>query len=131
MSDIPVIYVAGPFRGPSAWAIEQNIRVAEEWSLEIWRAGGAALCPHCNTRFFQGAAPDEVWLDGDIAILEKCDAIFMVPGWTNSTGACAELAHARKCGIRKFESLSMLRQWIKDFRANRCTDAAKTDAGVY
>ena len=57
-----VVYIAGPFRGPNAWEIEQNIRRAESLALEVWRAGAAALCPYTNTRFFQGAAPDDVWL---------------------------------------------------------------------
>ena len=57
-----VVYVAGPFRGPNAWEIEENIRRAERLALEVWRLGCACLCPHTNTRFFQGAAPDAVWV---------------------------------------------------------------------
>ena len=49
-----LVYIAGPFRGSSAWDIEENIRVAERAALEVWKMGAAALCPHTNTRFFQG-----------------------------------------------------------------------------
>jgi uncharacterized protein DUF4406 len=117
---IPVVYVAGPFRGPNAWEIEKNIRHAEEWSLEVWRAGGAALCPHTNTRFFQGAAPDEVWLDGDLALLAKCDAIFMIPGWERSSGANKELDYARILGIPVFKLFVSLKMWIREFRQLDC-----------
>lgn len=82
-----VIYVAGPYRGDNAWEIEQNIRRAESLSLEVWKAGFAAICPHANTRFFQGVLYDDVWLNGDIAILKKCDAILMTPDWQKSSGA--------------------------------------------
>lgn len=128
---IPVVYIAGPFRAPNAWEIEQNIRRAEEWALAVWRLGAAALCPHCNTRFFQGAAPDEVWLDGDLALLSKCDAVFMIPGWQRSTGARSELEYARTLGIKSFETFGALRDWIEYYKKAWCDREAAADAGVY
>ena len=108
---IPVVYIAGPFRGPDAWTIENNIRRAEELALSVWRIGAAAVCPHANTRFFQGAAPDNVWLDGDLSILAKCDAVLMTPDWRRSVGAQAEEAFARAHGIPVFYTLDDLRAW--------------------
>ena len=107
-----VVYVAGPFRGPNAWEIEQNIRRAEELSLAVWRMGAAALCPHTNTRFFQGAADDAVWLDGDLELLRRCDAILMTPDWERSSGARAEEAFAREHGVTVFYGLMELREWL-------------------
>ncbi len=95
-----VIYVAGPFRSDSAWGIEQNIRRAEESALELWLDGWAVICPHTNTRFFQGAAPDDVWLKGCLEILARCDAIYMIKGWANSSGSLSELAMATKLGLK-------------------------------
>lgn len=106
-----VIYVAGPFRGPNSWEIEQNIRRAETLALEVWRAGMAAICPHTNTRFYQGAADDAVWLAGDIAILLRCDAILMTPDWARSTGATAEKREAERLGIPVFLTLDALKTW--------------------
>ena len=107
-----VVYVAGPFRGPNAWAIEQNIRRAEELSLEVWKMGVAAICPHTNTRFFQGAADDHVWLDGDLEILRRCDAVLLVPGWENSSGTRAEVAQARSQNQPVFETIGELYEWV-------------------
>ncbi len=107
-----VVYVAGPFRGPSAWEIEQNIRRAEELALEVWRSGAACLCPHTNTRFFQGAADDEVWLKGDLELLERCDAMILTEDWQRSSGARAEFAHAMSKGIQIFHSLDAMRAWL-------------------
>jgi len=95
-----VVYVAGPFRGKSSWDMEQNIRRAETLALEVWRAGFACICPHTNTRFYQGAAPDQVWLDGDLEMLRRCDAVLMTPDWGRSTGATAERNLAIDAGIR-------------------------------
>jgi len=107
-----VVYVAGPFRGPDSWAIENNIRRAETLALEVWRSGAAAVCPHTNTRFYQGAAPDKVWLEGDLAILSRCDAILMTPDWERSSGARAERDYAVELGIKVFDNIEGLRAWI-------------------
>lgn len=89
-----VVYIAGPFRGANYWEQEQNIRRAEQLALDVWKLGFAAICPHTNTRFFQGAAPDDVWLAGDIAIMLLCDAVLMTPDWNGSYGASKERAIA-------------------------------------
>lgn len=91
-----VVYIAGPFRGKSAWDIESNIRRAETIALAAWRAGAAVLCPHTNTRFFQDAAPDDVWLDGDLELLDRCDVVLLTPDWERSSGARAEVEFAIK-----------------------------------
>ncbi|SRR6266705_1397177 len=109
---IPVVYVAGPFRAANSWEVEQNIRRAETLALEVWRLGAAAICPHANTRFYQGAAPDAVWLDGDLEILRRCDAVLLVTGWRTSSGTHAEIAEAFDCGIPVFGSLCELQLWM-------------------
>lgn len=97
-----VVYIAGPFRGRSSWVIEENIRRAESLALDVWRAGCAAICPHANTRFFQGECHDRVWLDGDLEILSRCDAILMTRDWEKSKGATEERASAKRLGILVF-----------------------------
>lgn len=114
-----VVYIAGPFRAESGWEIEQNIRRAECLALEAWRAGFAVICPHTNTRFYSGAAPDEVWLEGDLEILRRCDAVLLVPGWENSTGTRWEFAEAIKCGIHVFDLLPDL---VKHFQWPKATE---------
>lgn len=107
-----VVYVAGPFRGKSHWEIHENIRNAERLALEVWRSGAAALCPHTNTIHFQDVAPDNVWLEGDLAMLERCDGIIMTPDWTRSTGARAEHTHAKNKGIPVFYTIDELKLWL-------------------
>jgi nucleoside 2-deoxyribosyltransferase len=107
-----VIYVAGKFRGPSHWHIAENIRAAERVALDVWRLGAAALCPHANTAHFQDAAPDRVWLDGDLAMLDRCDALVTVDNWTDSVGAKVEVSHAIAKGIPVFHSIGTLAAWL-------------------
>lgn len=108
-----VVYIAGPYRGPNAWAIAENVRTAERAALEVWKMGAAALCPHTNTANFQGAAPDEVWLEGDLEMLRRCDAVYALPTFHLSTGAKAEIAEAERRHIPVFYKLADLFQWLR------------------
>lgn len=125
---MPVVYIAGPYRGPDNWTIEGNIRRAETLALDVWRAGAAALCPHANTRFFQYAAPDDVWLRGDLAMLAKCDAILMTPDWQKSSGAREELLFAQHRGIPVFYTLTQLREWMAGTPAPIVTSGYEREA---
>jgi hypothetical protein len=110
---IPVVYVAGPFRAESHWDQELNIRRAEAAALEIWGMGAACICPHTNTRYFQGAAPDEVWLKGDLEILRRCDAIYMVKGWLGSEGATKEYNLAGRLNMPVLFDLAEVKIWLE------------------
>src|SRR5262245_18621062 len=114
-----VVYIAGPYRGANSWEIESNIRRAEQLALEVWRAGAAALCPHANTRFFQGALPDSIWLKGDLAMLAKCDAMVMTPDWQRSLGAQAEHDFAEQHAIPVFYDVFALGVWLAAIEARR------------
>lgn len=116
-SSKPLIYVSGPFRAETAWKIEQNIRIAEETALNFWKLGAAVICPHTNTRFYQGEADDNTWLAGDLTILRVCDSIFMLPGWESSEGARVELAFAKKIGIEVLYNTYFAENYIKAFKS--------------
>lgn len=109
-----VVYVAGPYRAKSIWDIRQNIRRAEEVALEVWKMGAACICPHKNTYLFDGAhgCHDNVWLDGDLEIIRRCDALLLVERWEQSSGTRDEVALAIEIGIPIFETLAELQEWL-------------------
>ena len=113
-----VVYIAGPFRGPTPWDVECNIRRAEALALEVWRIGGVAvICPHANTRFFDRAASAEIWLEGDKEILRRCDGVVLTPDWERSSGARAEVELAEVLRLPIFNSgdadwFDLLRTWL-------------------
>ena len=80
---------------------------ARERSLMVWLCGAVALCPHANTANFDGAAPDEVWLAGDLELLTRCDAVLTVDGWESSRGATAEVEFARQRGMTLFDDIGI------------------------
>ncbi|HXJ56945.1 MAG TPA: DUF1937 family protein [Verrucomicrobiae bacterium] len=109
-----VVYVAGPFRGPTPWDVECNIRRAEALALEVWRLGAVALSPHCNTRHFDKAAPDDIWLKGDLELLRRCDAMIVTPDWERSSGARAEVEYALSLGMPICGTLEELKALLAD-----------------
>jgi hypothetical protein len=107
------VFIAGPFRGANAWEVERNIRRAEELAFAVAEAGAMPLCPHTNTRFFDGTLTDEFWLEGTMEMMRRCDAVMMVDGWRRSTGATTEHDEAVRARLPVFESISMLDLWLR------------------
>ncbi len=99
-----VIYVAGPYRSKCEWQLEGFLRHAEDASLRLWKEGWAVICPHKNTAHFGGALgmPSSTWLNGDLEIVGRCDAIMMLKGWESSEGAKRELEVAIEKGLDVF-----------------------------
>ncbi len=98
----PILYTAGPYSSPDGdHGIRNNIRTASAIALEGWRAGWAVFCPHKNTRDFhlETDIPWETWIDGDLSILRRCDALLLLPGWWASPGALIEKRCATENGI--------------------------------
>lgn len=92
---IPLVYIAGPYRAATGWAIERNIQRARAVGALVVSAGGYPVIPHSNTSHFDGLAPDELFLAGTLTLLDRCDAIVALNGWQESKGTKAELARAK------------------------------------
>lgn len=127
-----VIYVAGPFRSRHAYGVHCNIAHAEALALKVWalnvparqlarldRSGEAdvtkrvaVICPHANTAHFDGTLPDAVWLEGDLELLRRSDAVIVTENWRESTGAVAEVRAANALGIPVFDAVGELERWL-------------------
>ena len=97
-----LIYIAGRYRDSRGeYYVRCNIREAERCALFVWQFGGVAICPHKNTAGLGGAynIPDEVWLNGDMEIMSRCDAVWAIPGWDTSEGAMNEVKNAKVWGL--------------------------------
>lgn len=125
-----VIYIAGKYRGPNAWAIEQNIRAAEDVAARVAAMGHMPMVTQSMTRFIDGANADEqFWVDGTLEIMRRCDAVVLVPNWRDSEGARAEVAEAERLGLPVFGkmyfsggalinvALDELAKWVADGEA--------------
>lgn len=107
-----IVYIAGPYRGPTAWDIERNVRRAEERAFEVFQLGAMPMIPHANTRFFHGQGSDSFWLEGTLELLRRCDALITVDDWHRSQGATGEVADAVIRGVPVFHTVPDLGEWL-------------------
>jgi hypothetical protein len=129
----PVVYLAGPFRAKTQWGREQNIREAERIGLKVAKMGAVPLIPHTMYRNFQEELPDEVWLEMDLELLSRCDAVLFLPQWSFSEGSTTEFAEAECLQMAMFEyelgraaRFECFKAWIKAWRPSEIkVDARK------
>ena len=102
-----LVYVSGPYRPITrkdcpAISVEDNIEAASQIAVQLWEKGHAVICPHANTAHFERRTADvtpEQYIQGDLNMIARCDALVMVPRWEESEGAAIEEAYARSLGI--------------------------------
>lgn len=112
---IPQIYVAGRYSSDKAYEVEQNINRAWDWGLRIVRELKAwPMGPHLCGQHMEGAASNEFFYEATLEMMRRCDAVFLMPGWEESTGARGEKAEAERLGIPVFTIFGDLAEWIKE-----------------
>jgi len=111
---VKVVYVAGAFRGQTAWDIQRNVRAAEAAGLEVAELGAMPLIPHKNTENFHGLLTDRFWLEGTLELMRRCDAVyvFSLRDLERSEGTKGEVALARELGIPVFLTTKEISAWL-------------------
>lgn len=112
-----VVYIAGPYRGKTAWKIAENIRRAERLGYSVAEFGAMPLIPHANTAHFDGEFTSKFWLDGTMELMRRCDAVFLTEDWEESAGATAEREEAVRLGLPIFTDIgdvwSRFEKWVQ------------------
>lgn len=93
----PIIYVSGKYGGD----IATNIKAAEAVTVQLMRNGFDVFCPHKNTAGFEQYTDltYDRFIEMDLNILERCDAIYMMQGWEDSNGAKIEKEYAEEIDL--------------------------------
>lgn len=97
--NIPLIYVAGPYRAPTLPDREANILHARKHGEMLAAMGAYPVIPHTNTAHMDDIASDGFWLAGTLTLMLRCDGALFIPGWRLSSGAQTEYDAARRRGI--------------------------------
>lgn len=91
-----IVFISGKYRGKTKENVEANIQVAKRASMRLWQRGYVVICPHLNTAHFGDLCGDDVWLNGYLEVLRRCDVIYMLDNWEQSEGAKRELQLANE-----------------------------------
>lgn len=106
---LALVYVAGPYRSTAPKQKRLNILRAREAGQRLKAKG---LCfpvvPH-----LLGDGPDPLMLSGTMALMRRCDAVLVLPGYSSSIGTLAERADALERGQPLFYSEDELSEWLK------------------
>lgn len=87
------VYISGPISG-----IEDHNRPAFNSAAALLHSWGHEAVNPLEIPAGSGAS----WIDymrADIAAMMACDALFALPGWQSSRGACIEVQLAQSLGI--------------------------------
>lgn len=91
---MPVAFVCAPYRAATDADRHDNIQCARDMSIQLWRLGYAVICPHLNTAFFSGVVDEQVFLDGYVEILKRCDLLVFDDADDATQGMSGEIACA-------------------------------------
>ena len=110
------IYIAGPIYGPTDY--EERFEEAER---AIQRKGHEAINPVHIRSVIETVGANAIRYDKLMnickALVDACDAIYMMPGWQRSNGARQEHDEAVNKGLRFFASMAAVPE----------TDAARAE----
>ncbi|MFO8012526.1 MAG: DUF4406 domain-containing protein [Phycisphaerae bacterium] len=99
MTDTKRIYISGPMTGREDLNFPAFHAAAERFAEAGWRVSNPALNFGGRTDL-----PRQAYLRADVAMLAKCDAIALLPGWQTSRGATLEAVLAAELGLRFFDA---------------------------
>ena len=108
----PWVYVAGPItKGTPSGVLRDAIDAAQE----LYGHDCLPYIPHLDiiTDLVYPRSWDE-WLAIDLKIVERCDAVFRLPG--ESPGARKEVTHAGRMGIPVFRTWPALAAWRQTWK---------------
>jgi len=107
------IYLAGAMRGRPQWNFPAFDEALARWEFAGWTVYSPAAVDRA-LGFDEYDDRQEVDIDFvnralrlDLILLESADAIALLPGWEESTGATVELAFAQFHRLKVFDAVSM------------------------
>ena len=114
---IKVIYLSGPItdgmKNPKRSAMLKNVLKAIGIGITLINKGYAPIIPHLDWLFgWHPRGKDMTWrqfLDWDLAVIERCDAIYRIPG--KSKGADIETLFAKRRGIPVITNIKKLKTY--------------------
>jgi hypothetical protein len=94
------VYISGPMTAKNGHTVEQNVAAGLQVYLHCLQRGIPAFSPHLSGAFPSAwtALDWSAWLDYDLAVIDRCTHVLMMPRWRESAGAQKEHDYARSIG---------------------------------
>lgn len=94
------VYISGPMSAKNGFLVEENVAAGLRAFLDCLQRGIPAFCPHLSGAFPSSwsAVNWEAWLEYDLAVIDRCTHVLMLPRWETSAGAVKERAYAEQIG---------------------------------
>ena len=99
------VYISGKMTGLSEEKIWNNFRKVETFLIKANPGGVVEGIINPSVTYAMqkfDAFSYEDWMHIDFAMLDVCDAVFLLPNWRDSMGAKLEIAYAYKHGKKVF-----------------------------
>jgi uridine kinase len=101
-----VVYIIGKISDETPELEYANRDLAASVGAYLWERGIYSIIPHLNDyNQFLGHGSHFVWEDymrGDQELLNKADAVIVLPNYQTSRGSLFEIEHAKQRGLRLF-----------------------------
>ena len=113
----PTVFPSGPITGKDAQNYWENIRDGLDASVELIMRGYSPFPDFPDFAFgLRATVTVKEYHEMDIAWLVRADALLMLEGWEESTGATKERAVALALGIPVFYSMEDLNDWVETWK---------------
>ena len=105
-----LVYISGPITPKHGFTVEENVAAGVRVFLDCIQRGIPAFCPQLTGAFPSAwtDVPWEMWLDYDLAVIDRCTHVLMMPRWETSAGAIKERDYAEQIGKPVIHSLEEL-----------------------
>ena len=96
-----IIYIAGAYSSDSRHQQYLNVKHATEATHRLLCEGYSVVCPIITYAFFDWVydLTNRTFMDADLVLLRRCDAIYMLNNWKSSKGARAEYKLTKMLGL--------------------------------
>lgn len=109
------VYISGPVTPKNGYSAEDNVNEGLKMHLKLTDLKIASYSPQLVAAFPSAWKVDwDKWMEIDLAIVEFCTHMVMLPRWRTSKGAVEEVLYAEKKGIPIFYSLESLLEILND-----------------
>ena len=108
-----VVYISGPLSAPTIDGWFSNTMKARSACRELWILGVTPICPHLNNLLMEGAISYNEYMLGDLELVKRSDAVYMIGHWMHSKGARQEREFAEFHKIPIFREILTLKFWVE------------------